>query len=256
LAILNIFGDLYFGAVSHIEKAISQHLAARPEQRYLLLRMHSVDQCDFSGIHALEGIVRSFRDQGGDVFMVRVHDSILSLMKSTDFYVLLGRDHFLTEEEAIPYLFHKILDPAICIYECDVRAFRECQNLPKQTYAAEMPCYTAIPAGSVAEVSPQELWQQLCANSTQVIIDVREPREFEGGHIPQAELMPLPTLLAESTELPRDVPVVLVCRGGRRSTRAACALQGIGYDNLVVLQGGMLAWEAANLLEAVDDCSP
>jgi SulP family sulfate permease len=255
VAILDIFGDLYFGAVSHIEKAIGQHLTARPEQRFLLLRMHSVDQCDFSGIHALEAIVRSFREQGGDVFMVRVHDAILGLMGSTKFYDYLGKDHFLTEEEAVPHLFHKILDPAICIYECDERVFKECQNLPKQTYAAEIACHTEIPAGSVADIAPRALWEQLCSGRAPRIIDVREPREFEGGHIPQAELIPLPNLLAESTDLPRDVPVVLVCRGGRRSTRAACALQGLGYDNLVVLRGGMLAWEAANLLEAIDECS-
>jgi SulP family sulfate permease len=257
VAILDIFGDLYFGAVSHIEKAISEHLTARPEQRFLLLRMHSVDQCDFSGIHALEAIVRGFRDQGGDVFMVRVHDAILDLMESTEFYDYLGEDHFLTEEEAIPYLFHKILDPAICIYECDVRIFKECQNLPKQTYAAELSCHTDIPASSVANISPRDLWEQLCASpSPLVVIDIREPREYEGGHIPQAELIPLPMLLSDPAALPQGVPVILVCRGGRRSTRAACTLQGMGYDNVGVLQGGMLAWEAANLLEAVDECSP
>ena len=240
LAILDIFGDLYSGAVSHVEKAIDQHLAAKPEQRVLLLRMHSVDQCGFSGMHALESIVRSFRDQGGDVFLVKVHDSILNLTQSTDFYDYIGTDHFLTEEEAIPSLFTKILDPAICIYECDVRTLRECQNLPKQTYAAEIPCHTEIPVGSVAGISPRELWEQLCAGSAPLIIDVREPREFEEGHIPQGKLMPLPTLLLESSQLPQDRPVVFVCRGGRRSTRAAFALREMGCDNLAVL--GAACW--------------
>jgi rhodanese-related sulfurtransferase len=48
------------------------------------------------------------------------------------------------------------------------------------------------------------------------------------------------------------VPVALVCRGGRRSERAACLLRRQGYDNVVALRGGMLAWEAENLLEAID----
>jgi SulP family sulfate permease len=253
LAILEIFGDLYFGAVSHIEKAVSQHLAANPDQRFLLLRMHSVDHCDFSGIHALEAIVRSCREQGGDVFMVRVHESIVDLMGSTGSYDYLGEDHFLTEDDAIPYLYHKILDPAICIYECDVRVFQECQNLPKCTYPVGIPCYTEIPAGSVPGVSPQELWHQLHAGTAPLIVDVREPREYERGHVPQARLMSLPALLSEALDLPHELPVVFVCRGGRRSTRAAYMLRDQGYENVTVLRGGMLAWEAAGLLEALGE---
>jgi SulP family sulfate permease len=255
LAILEILGDLYFGAVSHIEEAISQQLDANPSLRFLLLRMHSVDHCDFSGIHALESVVQACRERGGDVFLVRVHEPILDLMKSTRFHEYLGADHLLSEEEAISYLFTKILDPAICVYECEAKPFRECQNLPKHTYAIEVPCYTEIPAGSISEISPQDLWRQLCSDSPPLIVDVREPREFERGHVPQAESIPLPALLSETTELPQDRPMILVCRGGRRSTRAAYMLSSRGYDKATVLRGGILAWEAANLLEAIEECN-
>ena len=84
------------------------------------------------------------------------------------------------------------------------------------------------------------------------MIDVREPREYQHGHIPQAQLIPLPALLASPPDLPHDRRVVLVCRGGRRSTRAAALLGGNGSAQIAVLDGGMLAWEAAGLLEAVD----
>ncbi len=252
LAIIEISGDLYFGAVSHIEKVIRQHMIHHPDQRFLLIRMHSVDQCDFSGIHGLESIVRTYRDQGGDIFVVRVSDPVLGLMGSTGFFDYLGADHFLSEDEAITYLFHKIIDPAICIYECDVRAFMECQNLPKRAYPADIPLHTAIPTGSVANVSPQELWQQLCGDAAPEVIDLREPREFKQGHIPQAQLIPLPKLLSNTSEVTRDRSVVLVCRGGRRSSRAAYMLSLRGYDNVAALRGGMLAWEAAGLLEAVE----
>ena len=82
--------------------------------------------------------------------------------------------------------------------------------------------------------------------------DVREPREFQHGHIPTAKLIPLPDLLSASTELPADRSLVFVCRGGRRSTRAAYALHKRGYEKVTVLKGGMLAWEAAGLMEAVE----
>ena len=239
--------------MSHVEGAIGQHLTANPAQRVLLLRMYSVDHCDFSGIHALESIVRSVRERGGDVFLVRVRESVLDLIKTTGFWDYLGGDHFLQEDEAISHLFYRVLDPAICIYECDVRAFKECQDLPKQTYPSEIPLHTDIPAGSVREVSPRELWQQLRSASPPRVVDVREQREFERCHIPQAHLMPLPGLLAEGPELPRARTLVFVCRGGRRSTRAAYMVQNQGYEDVAVLRGGMAAWEAANLLAAVDE---
>jgi SulP family sulfate permease len=255
LAILEIFGDLYFGAVSHVEQAIHRHAAVHPDQRFLLLRMHSVDQCDFSGIHALESIVHGFRERGGDVFLVRVHEPVLEIMRSTGFHDQLGPDHFLSDDRAISYLFYKVLDPAVCIYECDVRTFKECQNLPKHGYAAEVPCHTEVPQGAVVAISPLELWQQLCSDTPPLVVDVREPREYERAHIPQAQLLPLPSLVSPTLDLPRDRPLILVCRGGRRSTRAAHVLHGRGHTNVATLEGGMLAWENAGLLEAVDPCS-
>jgi SulP family sulfate permease len=252
LAVLDILGDLYFGAVSHVEKAISRHLAAQPTQRLLLLRMHSVQQCDFSGIYALESIVRNIREQGGDLFMVRVRRPVLEIMQATGFCALLGADHFLDEDAAISHLFYKVLDPAVCIYECDVRAFKECQNLPKYTFPAEIRLQTDVPGGSVVEVAPRELWQRLHGVDPPLVVDVREAREFQQSHIPEARLVPLSILLGKASELPPDRPIVFVCRGGRRSTRAAFLVQKQGHKDVAVLQGGMLAWEAANLLAAVD----
>ena len=252
LGIVEIRGDLYFGAVSHVEKAIDEHLEKHPEQRHLLLRMHSVNQCDFSGIHALESIVRTYRDRSGQVFMIRLQERVRDLMKSTGFYHHLGPQNFLSEDSAISHLFHRILDPAICIYECPVRAFIECQNLPKQVYTGKIPLHTEIPSGSVVEISARELWDEIHSGSTALIVDVREPREFRQGHIPNAKLIPLPKLLEMVSELPQDRRLVFVCRGGRRSTRAAYAVQQKGCDQVVVLKGGMLSWEAAGLLEAVE----
>lgn len=253
LAILDILGDLYFGAVSHIEEAIHQQLAENPDQRFLLLRMHSVDQCDFSGIHALESIARACRELGGDLFMVRVHEPVLDLMRSTGLYGDLGADHFLSEDDAIAHLFHKVVDPAVCVYECEARVFQECKSLPRLAYPVEVPPHTEIPTGVVAYVTPRELWQRLRSDSPPQVIDVREPREYRQGHVPEAQLKPLPTLLGETPDLTQQHPIILVCRSGRRSTRAAYMLQKIGYRNLTVLRGGMLAWEAAGLLDAIDE---
>jgi sulfate permease, SulP family len=254
LGIMEILGDLYFGAVNHIEEVIHQNMRDHPGQRFLLLRMHSVHHCDISGIHMLEAIMRLYRERGGDLFLVQVREPVFGVMKATGFYDNLGADHFLKQDQDISYLFYKILDPALCIYECEVRAFKECQNLPKRLYPLEASIHMPIPAQEVAKVTPNELRQKLLNGDTPpLVIDVREPREFKQGHIPEAELAPLPKLLSSPPPLPRQRKIVLVCRGGRRSERAAYVLQSRGYSNVAVLEGGMLAWEAAGLLEAIDN---
>ena len=69
-----------------------QHHAGQPAQRFLLLRMHSVERCDISGINALKASCVAYRP-GGDIFMVRVQEPVLQLMQTTGFYDLLGADH-------------------------------------------------------------------------------------------------------------------------------------------------------------------
>jgi sulfate permease, SulP family len=253
LSITEILGDLYFGAVQHVDEAVYQNLANNPSQRFLLLRMHSVNNCDISGIHALESIVRNYREAGGDVYMSRVRLPVLQEMTASGFLNYLGRDHLLDEDAAIGYIFHHVLDPAICIYECPVRAFRECQNLPKQLPGinAGNGIHTERPTVPAPAIEPLALWQALRSETPPVIIDVREPREFRQGRVPGSRSIPLPALLADPSLAPDERPVVFVCRGGRRSARAAAALLAAGHKNVAALRGGMLAWEAANLLEAM-----
>jgi SulP family sulfate permease len=160
----------------------------------------------------------------------------------------------LEEEKAISYLFYKVLDPAICIYECEARAFIECQNLPKRSLPRVESPQPKGAADQIPEISPQELWQNLQNGPTlPVVIDVREPREYQRGHIPQAKLNPLPRLLSNLEALPSNgQKMIFVCCSGRRSQRTAQMLQSRGYTNVMILQGGMLAWENAGLLETVN----
>jgi SulP family sulfate permease len=254
LAVVDVLGDLYFGAVNHVEEQMNMLMTRNPSQRFLLLRMHSVQRCDISGIKMLQTLVRQYRDRGGGIYFVRVRASVRQMMDVTGFTQLVGEDHFLDEDHAIDYLFYRVLDPAVCIYECDVRAFRECQNLPKRPLPAEaiplLPTNVAPAPGLTIE--PRELWRQIRSASPPRVIDVREPREYRQGHIPGAELLPLYELLTNPDQVSRDRPIVLVCRSGRRSERAAAALMSRGFDRVTILSGGMLAWEASDLLMAVE----
>ncbi|MAT98969.1 MAG: sulfate transporter [Anaerolineaceae bacterium] len=257
LSIIEVYGDLYFGAVNYVEEFITNYADAHPDQRYLLLRLDHVNTCDFSGIHMLESVVRSFREQGGDVFMVGTNHRVEQMMLSSQFDSFLGADHILHEDEAIGMIFHQQLDPAVCIYECPIRAFRECQNLPKRIDLADIPLTSETEADHIISVDARELWQWLHPGPVEngdkpYVVDVREPREYNQGHIAEARLVPLPKILAAEVKLPPDKQIVLVCRSGRRSRRAASALQHIGCMNVQILRGGMLAWGSAGLLEAVE----
>jgi len=81
------------------------------------------------------------------------------------------------------------------------------------------------------------------------LVDVREPDEFTGelGHVPGAELVPLAILPNAAASWDPEREVVLVCRSGGRSARAAMALAGRGFRHLYNLRGGMLAWNHARL---------
>lgn len=254
MSIIDILGDLYFGAVNHVEETICRHRARNTSQRFLLLRLQSVQHCDISGIHMLENVVRMYRDQGGDVYMVSIRDPVWKVMQSTKFCDFLGQDHFLDEDTAIEYLFYRVLDPAICIYESNVRVFRECQNLPRPDYPVEIPLYDEISADDADEIAPTDLWHCLREDHAPLVIDVREPREFRQGHVPQSRLIPFTQLITDIQQLPRSRSVVLVCRGGRRSARVFAVARDTGYTNVKILQGGMVAWESAGLLAAVDEC--
>ena len=78
------------------------------------------------------------------------------------------------------------------------------------------------------------------------VLDVRRPDEYEEAHVPGAVLVPLDQLPDRQGELPKDRPLLVICRSGARSAAAVQALTAAGYDATNVA-GGTLAWiEAGN----------
>ncbi len=74
------------------------------------------------------------------------------------------------------------------------------------------------------------------------LIDVREPNEFESGHILGARNIPMSQLKMRMKEIRPDLPVYLYCQSGMRSGRAAQFLHKKGYKDLTQLQGGFKKW--------------
>ncbi|MGD8807492.1 MAG: SulP family inorganic anion transporter [Chloroflexota bacterium] len=259
LGVIDILGDLYFGAVNHVEEVIHHYQELHPEQRYLLIRMHNVNNCDFSGIHMLESVLKSYRDNGGDVFMVRVGYQVEKMMLSTGFYDTIGVRNILDEDDAISHIFYHVLDPTICIYECPYRVFTECENLPKQVFPEDIKVFDASAVETeVEQIAPEELWESIRTMPEKLtVIDVREPREYRRGHVPGAQLVPLTQILTGEYRLAcgEEHQIVFICRSGRRSRRAAQQVLD-SHANVKILKGGMLGWEASGLLEAVDYIEP
>lgn len=79
-----------------------------------------------------------------------------------------------------------------------------------------------------------------------LLVDVRDRVEWRAGHAPQARHVPLGTLRDRLQDLPQDRTLVVVCRSGMRSSRAASLLAGAGRD-VVNLGGGMQSWRSSGL---------
>ena len=91
-------------------------------------------------------------------------------------------------------------------------------------------------------ISVQELKALRDAGTEHQLIDVREANEYNFCNI-GGELIPLGTVSQAAEKIRRDIPVVVMCRSGKRSATAILQLQAAhGFDNLANLEGGILQW--------------
>ena len=97
-----------------------------------------------------------------------------------------------------------------------------------------------------------------CATTHTLLIDIREPAEFQRGHIPGAAHLPrgllefeihglVQRMMSEQVDSPEDQPIVLYCGTGGRSALAAETLAIMGYRNVRSMSGGIVAWAQARL---------
>lgn len=80
-----------------------------------------------------------------------------------------------------------------------------------------------------------------------LLIDVREPFEYDEGHIPGITLIPMNSVPSRLSEIPTDKTVVLACRSGNRSGQVFQYLKAQGFTNIHNLEGGIVAWQGAGL---------
>jgi rhodanese-related sulfurtransferase len=103
-----------------------------------------------------------------------------------------------------------------------------------------------MPRGKRA--TPQQVVQMINRGKT-VLVDIRTPAEFAAGHLRDAKNIPLADFGTRIGELDKSKgkSIVVVCQTGARADKAAGLLQKAGFADVVALEGGQVAWLAANL---------
>ncbi len=102
--------------------------------------------------------------------------------------------------------------------------------------------------GSGPRLSPAQATQRINREDAQVI-DVREQAEWSSGHIHGARHIPSGEIAKRLDELEkfRDLPIIVVCASGHRSSGACATLRKAGFEKVFALDGGIGAWEQAGL---------
>ncbi len=93
-------------------------------------------------------------------------------------------------------------------------------------------------------ISPKEVKEKIDKGEDFILLDVREPQEYNFSRIKEKEamLVPLMQLPAVMDKLPKDKPIYVLCRSGNRSLQATLWLRQKGFENVKNIEGGILAW--------------
>lgn len=101
-------------------------------------------------------------------------------------------------------------------------------------------------AAEIKEVSPVET-QAAVSKAYSQFIDVRTVEEYLGGHAARAVNIPLDSLTSKLDTLEKNEPIYIICQTGNRSKTAADILKNAGFNNVLNVTGGTVAWQTAGL---------
>jgi sulfur-carrier protein adenylyltransferase/sulfurtransferase len=105
-----------------------------------------------------------------------------------------------------------------------------------------VPQAPAAPPTAAREIDPVAVKARYDSGEDFQLIDVREPHEYRICRIPQARLIPLGELPKRLHEIDRSRPIVVHCKTGGRSAKAADLLRRNGFTDVLNMTGGILAW--------------
>ncbi len=125
-----------------------------------------------------------------------------------------------------------------------------CGEHPTVTELIDYDQFCGVPQAAAAEaaqdavpvISATELQRKLEAKENFLLVDVREPYEYDIARTPGAKLLPLGELPSRMSELDSAQEIILLCKNGRRSAQAVRTLQEAGFSKLANVSGGIEAW--------------
>jgi hydroxyacylglutathione hydrolase len=115
-----------------------------------------------------------------------------------------------------------------------------------EALTAAAPGHASRPLETIPQLTPDETAARLVRNEI-TLLDVRAKAEWESARIPGAKHIPLGYVADHIADLPQDKPIAIHCLGGTRSAMAASVLQSRGIKQVLNVQGGIQAWQRANL---------
>lgn len=193
-----------------------------------------------------------------------VHDKIFTLPDETILYP--GHDYKGRMASSVGE--EKAFNPRLGMGKSEAEFVQIMENLnlakPKkidEAVPANLLCGISPADATVSgEPRPERAWAPIVRSATGVpevtvewvaahgkevrLIDVREPHEYDAelGHAEGTELVPLAGVTAQAQLWNREQPIVVICRSGGRSGRAALELEALGFKRIASMAGGMLAW--------------
>jgi rhodanese-related sulfurtransferase len=94
----------------------------------------------------------------------------------------------------------------------------------------------------VNEIDSESLSRRLTEAEDVLLVDIRTPAEIAQGMIPDAWQLQMHLIPIRMSEIPKDRDVVIYCRSGARSYQACAYLMQQGYNRVLNLRGGIIAW--------------
>lgn len=106
---------------------------------------------------------------------------------------------------------------------------------------------SATTAASASDISVMEAAALIESQHDVLVLDIREDWERRQGHIPGTMHLPMGLIPHHLKQLPRDRTIILTCRTGNRTGQLTRYLQQQGFDNVLNMAGGIVAWTQAGL---------